>query len=351
MDITGSWDDDWGSSHYIDPFSWWSSGVWGEAELAVTTHDNTSQYYVADNGDGTWSRIDWAWDADDQLFVCQGTYDAATEADAIAAETTDADDLSIGCGGFAWTQLRSPNPISGDWADNWGTLHSIDSFTWAQSGEGWTATYEIGTVNDEDSYLTALNGEDTYYPGSWSRFDWTYSADGDRYYCQIASDMTTELEASGAIDADADDLEAGCGGFGWSQLMEPLDIRGLWILEETSSVILELSETEVNLLEGASEPPHISYDVLSYDNAAATMILQLNDEDTAEATSFELGSFFNVAWQSGDDGSIWLCEVSIAVETLAEATSATVSSWDTAEACSSTSEGDDLFWFGASPID
>ena len=92
------------------------------------------------------------------------------------------------------------------------------------------------------------------------------------------------------------------------------------------------------------------YDVVSYDNGSATMILQLNDEDTAEATSFDLGSFFNVAWQSGDDGSIWLCEVSTAVETLAEATSATVSSWDTAEACSSTSEGD-VYWIWVSPID
>ena len=51
----------------------------------------------------------------------------------------------------------------------------------------------------------------------WSRFDIASDADGGLYYCQIAYAAETEEDAM-AVSADANDLAAGCNGFGWSEI-------------------------------------------------------------------------------------------------------------------------------------
>jgi hypothetical protein len=67
--------------------------------------------------------------------------------------------------------------------------------------------------------VIALNDEDTYSPGLWSRFDWTWDADGELYYCQSVYDAETEEAAVEGDDAsDASELDAGCAGFSWTML-------------------------------------------------------------------------------------------------------------------------------------
>ena len=78
------------------------------------------------------------------MYYCQSTYDAADEAAAESAVSADSSDLDAGCGGFSWSQLKTPNPISGDWVDNWGGEHNISAFVW----ENGASKYNIATLQE-----------------------------------------------------------------------------------------------------------------------------------------------------------------------------------------------------------
>ena len=54
---------------------------------------------------GLWSKYDWTWDSE-ELYYCQSTYAADSEAGALAAESANASDLATGCGGFPWSLME-----------------------------------------------------------------------------------------------------------------------------------------------------------------------------------------------------------------------------------------------------
>ena len=67
-------------------------------------------------------------------------------------------------------------------------------------------------------YLIAENDAgNSYNPGLFSKFEWTMD-NGDLYYCQSAYNAATAADAMNAA-ADATDIAAGCGGFGWTGLI------------------------------------------------------------------------------------------------------------------------------------
>ena len=92
------------------------------------------------------------------------------------------------------------------------------------SSEWGTNTYAISQHDNAGQYAIALNGEDTYNPGLWSRFDWTMDEAGEMYYCQIAYDAATEADALAAVDADATDLDAGCSDFSWTMMSAGVEL-------------------------------------------------------------------------------------------------------------------------------
>jgi hypothetical protein len=113
IDIAGEYTDNFGF-----PVSIGECSIYGSA---VTTLSNADQYAVIQNScddlfsPGKWSRYDWTWYAADggapALYLCTTVYDAATEADAIAAPRADeSDPVNGGCGGpdFGWS-LLTPN--------------------------------------------------------------------------------------------------------------------------------------------------------------------------------------------------------------------------------------------------
>lgn len=105
LEIVGSYTDEYGDTHTITEQSWENSG----GSFAIAMYDNADMWLVAQNAEsngfnpGLWSRFDWAMDGGN-LYYCQSAFDAATMEDAAAA-SADANDLMMGCGGFAWTNL------------------------------------------------------------------------------------------------------------------------------------------------------------------------------------------------------------------------------------------------------
>jgi hypothetical protein len=109
IEIAGDWTDEWGSMHTISDTQWQQ-----DADVyALTSFDNDLAFAVGQNGPDNafnpdlWSRFDWAWVGTD-LFYCQTSFDAASEADAEStARPDDTDPATGGCGGmFPWTKLN-----------------------------------------------------------------------------------------------------------------------------------------------------------------------------------------------------------------------------------------------------
>lgn len=110
--VAGSWVDNFGFDHDITETSWESYG--SETPVGLTQYDNAGQWTVGQNHPedqffpSDWSRFDWTWDADDQLWFCQTVFSANSEEEALAADAADTSDVAnSGCGGSAWSQLNS----------------------------------------------------------------------------------------------------------------------------------------------------------------------------------------------------------------------------------------------------
>jgi hypothetical protein len=107
--IVGDYVDDFMTEHSISEELWTFAGESYSASFSIAEYDNEQRWLVARNDDGNdfnpglWSRFDWAWAADD-LWYCQSVFDGETVDDALAGGA-DAEDLMMGCGGFAWTML------------------------------------------------------------------------------------------------------------------------------------------------------------------------------------------------------------------------------------------------------
>jgi hypothetical protein len=109
LDILGDYTDEYATDHEVRQDVWTA-----DANIYnLTQYSNAEQWVVAQN-DSThgwapdlWSRFDWTWDFDGNLWLCQTAFDAADEAAALATPASDASDPAIGgCGGmFPWTNL------------------------------------------------------------------------------------------------------------------------------------------------------------------------------------------------------------------------------------------------------
>jgi hypothetical protein len=218
--IADSYDDSWGGSHVVDAFTWSTWGdtfhIWTATEDAVVAQNDAGNSY----NPGLWSRFTWTRDDAGALYYCQSAYDAATLADA-AASTADASSLDAGCGGFGWTELRSTLPVNGTWTDSWGGSHTIDAFAWSSGFD----LFVIAEAHEADGWVVAQNGaSNSYNPGLWSRFDWTWDETGAFYYCQSAYDAATQGDAAAASADASDPATGGCGGFSWTELT-PTSLR------------------------------------------------------------------------------------------------------------------------------
>ena len=222
LTLAGTYVDNWGTEHTIDNDLW----VQGSSAFQIISYDNESGTLIAQNDSSNeynpnlWSRFDWAT-VDGQLWYCQTAYAAESEDAAVSTPEADASaPAEAGCGGFSWTQLNEALKIRGDYGDSWGGEHTITQSSWVNGD----AAYTISQFDNDSQFIIAQNSEDNAYnPGLWSRFDWT-AVNGDLWYCQTAYAAESEEAALATEAADpANPAETGCGGFGWTQLITPVE--------------------------------------------------------------------------------------------------------------------------------
>lgn len=193
--------------------------------VAIALNDKNNEYFPGD-----FSRFDWAV-VDAQLYFCQTAYAVPTAAAAKNTIAADSTDLISGCGGFPWSALN-PIALVGSYQDGWGGSHVIDASSW-RSG---SSIFHLLEISNEARWAIAQNdcGND-YFPGLYSRFDWTEGAadtegsagaagaggagsEAALYFCQTGYDLESATAAAELEPADPGDLESGCNGFPWSAL-------------------------------------------------------------------------------------------------------------------------------------
>ncbi|NLN62736.1 MAG: hypothetical protein GX146_07650 [Myxococcales bacterium] len=110
--ILGTYSDEWDSTYAFTedavavvypPFDEGDDPFEASSEIVAWHIDD--EFFLADNGDGTFSRYDWTVQ-ESALYYCQIEYAAASLDDAQANDTANRSDLAdSGCGGFPWTLL------------------------------------------------------------------------------------------------------------------------------------------------------------------------------------------------------------------------------------------------------
>jgi hypothetical protein len=102
--------------------------------------------------------------------------------------------------------------VAGDWTGEFGD-ESISDDEWNGS--------EIVSFDNEDNFAITQNPEGAEFdPGKFNKNVWTEPNDDGFYYCTVDFGRGSADEAEQTeMTADEDDLEEGCGGFPWTQLM------------------------------------------------------------------------------------------------------------------------------------
>jgi hypothetical protein len=156
--------------------------------------------------------------------------------------------------------------LAGMWIDNWESLHEISNEAWTTAEDTWTFT---SSDNDARFAIAQNHIDNAYFPGLWSRFDWTWHQN-TWWFCHTAYDAETETQALETPAAqDAEPSVTGCGEFSWTRLDEALEIRGEYTDGENDHNIDE------KLWDVGDENRfHLS----SYDNTYGFIIAQ-NDAD------------------------------------------------------------------------
>jgi hypothetical protein len=104
--------------------------------------------------------------------------------------------------------------IIGNWSDSWGGSHAISQSSWENYG-----VFHITQSNNAEGWLIAQNdSNNSWNPGDWSRFDWTW--DGTQlWYCQTAYAAASEASALATPAADPSNPSvSGCDIFSWTRL-------------------------------------------------------------------------------------------------------------------------------------
>lgn len=113
--------------------------------------------------------------------------------------------------------------IAGAWLEEFspgmGITHAIAETQWEQLAEFGDALFHVSEYDNAAGIVVAQgDAANEFFPGLYSRFDWTWDG-ADLHYCTAVYDAATAAAALAAPASDPDDLETGCGGFPWSRLV------------------------------------------------------------------------------------------------------------------------------------
>ena len=329
LEIAGEYTDNYGGTQIIGPSIWDQGAFMGK--FNISSWNNDSNYLVAQNDSDNeynadlYSRFDWTIDGTDTYF-CQTVYDKETAQDAIDATPADSEDLDAGCGGFSWNKLiHVPIDILGEHksgSDPYMTDHVISFAKWDQ-GEMMGVFSFKARYNSENFAITQNDSVNAYNPDKWSRFDWTVS-EGKTFYCQTVYDAGRFEDAYETVPADSEDLEAGCGGFPWSEFTDSsLEIVGVY-QSGSGEYITDHMISQTVWSQGA----YGSYNVEAFFNTEGYLIAQ-NGSDN----EYNPDKWSRFDWtKDGDD--LYYCQSAYNAENIVDAFSTTpADSADLASGC------------------
>jgi len=204
--------------------------------------------------------------------------------------------------------------ILGEYADNWGSYHSVTAATWTTGYAPNAAVFHIETYSNDAEYLIAENDADNAFAaGLWSRFDWTEDG-GDLYYCQTAFDAASAADAETTEPADDGDLVEGCGGFGWTQLiaggLPDLAIVGNYTDDFGDSHAISSDQW----LQSFSSGDTLTFAIELYDNHEQFIVAENGDDDLYNA-----GLFSRFDWTWDADSILYYCQSAFDAETADDA--------------------------------
>jgi len=216
IEVEGTWATPWGDE-VITADQWQTA--------TIITFDNDTNTAItqmpADDefNPNAYSKLRWTEAVDGAFHYCTVAFGQATELDAeAAADTSDATDLDgEGCGGFAWTSMREPLLIAGDWSSEFGD-ESISS-------QAWDSGFSVTAVSDwrnADQWVITQNAADAEFgPSTFNSVFWADGANGVIYHCTGSFGHETFAAARAAIGTRPDASqpeESGCGDFAWTKL-------------------------------------------------------------------------------------------------------------------------------------
>ena len=103
--------------------------------------------------------------------------------------------------------------VEGVWTTQFETVEEINE-------EQWSFMILVDFDNDARRAITRNPDDDGFSPGTYNVLDWTPLRDDEFHYCVAGFGMESEEEARAAeVEADATDLEEGCGGFSWTHMV------------------------------------------------------------------------------------------------------------------------------------
>lgn len=188
--------------------------------------------------------------------------------------------------------------VAGTWASNFGTDETI-------TDDVWGAAAIVKFDNRENYAITQQPADDEFNPNKFSKVVWTEPS-GDRFhYCIVDYGLDTAEEAENTTKtADQADLTAGCGGFPWTRLAEPIEIAGTF----TSPFGMETISSH---LWGTAT-------VHEYDNDGNWALTQWPSDDMYNPDKFN-----RVVWTEPAGGSFYYCIVDFGRDTLEEVKTST----------------------------
>ncbi|MCA9515548.1 MAG: hypothetical protein KC635_11445 [Myxococcales bacterium] len=272
--ITGRWLNAWGYEETISATAWNDGAIVAfdpEARVAVVQSPAWDPYTP-----GKFARHEWtAPTADGTFFYCTAAFGLPTAEAALAAPAADATDPGNGgCGGFSWTHLTPAIAVSGRWATDF-------AFDEVVSSTAWTGATVVSYDNAAHVAISQLPADDEYNPSKFQKTVWIGPTDGEVWFCTVAFGLDTADAAAAAPDtSDPADLDAGCGGFGWTHAVPGLAIGGDWTGADGDVTITSQAWGDAV--------------IASYDNDLRSLVLAEGDD------------YRGVAWLLRGD-TLWVC--------------------------------------------
>jgi hypothetical protein len=301
LELTGEWDDNYGGTTSV------TSDAWGFD--IVVSYDNDANWAIVQVPEeaawnpGTYSKVVWTEPADGRFFLCTLDYALETRAAAESSEATadDSAPLEGGCGGFAWTELRTPLEVKGDWHTSWDENITVTTFMWGYSDA------VVAHSNDDNWAVSQVSEDADWNPGTYSKHVWTdIDAEGAFWMCTVAYGFETIEEA--AADMDVDDSspsEGGCGNLPWTHYIPIVELTGTWHSQYGGEARIDSALWEINVVQ-------------AYHNEENWAVVQLPAADELSPSGFT-----KVTWtEPAPEGSFFLCAVAEGLETIEQALAA-----------------------------